>query len=348
MAQDGNTGAEHRGGRRSLSIDALRILATAIVIISHYQMVPNFPLGGTVGVVLFFMISGYCMSYSTEGRTGGQFLVARIRRLVPALVLCATITMAIEAALPGIVPDRTQSLGEYVNNLKCLWNGNVLCDAYNLIRHGGARPYVLVDGAYWSLLVEFRFYLLLWLLFYLLKIRDVALVIALIGFTASLNMSTIYISKSEDFLLYLSFFSFGLGVRRWIDGDQRAFLSLAASVAAFASNCAFGSIGLSMALAPQTALPYALCFAVFPLALIALNGRSSTSVAQIGILTYPIYLLHQDIGYIVIASLEGSIGSLTAKFSALALVFGLAILVQSAAEMILRTLSTKRRELKQG
>ncbi len=88
------------------------------------------------------------------GRTGVAFLKARFWRLVPTLMVCATLTAAVETL--NILPERSQSVRSYLANLACLPLGNLLCDAASVTISGKPVAYSWVDGAYWSLLVEIR------------------------------------------------------------------------------------------------------------------------------------------------------------------------------------------------
>jgi peptidoglycan/LPS O-acetylase OafA/YrhL len=78
-------------------IDGLRALAVVAVIVNHLgkDLLP----AGYLGVDIFFVISGFVITSSLAGRTGeslGDFLASfytrRIKRLVPALVLCVVAT----------------------------------------------------------------------------------------------------------------------------------------------------------------------------------------------------------------------------------------------------------------
>lgn len=89
----------------------------ALVVLSHYDLLGGFLLGGTHGVALFFMVSGYCMYYSTHGRTGLDFLKARFWRLVPIFVICATVTALIETF--NTMPERSQTFKSYLANIFC-------------------------------------------------------------------------------------------------------------------------------------------------------------------------------------------------------------------------------------
>lgn len=78
-------------------IDGLRAIAVVSVIINHFNrdVLPS----GHLGVDIFFVISGYVISASLHKASGGSFAdlflgfyVRRVKRLVPALVLCVLTT----------------------------------------------------------------------------------------------------------------------------------------------------------------------------------------------------------------------------------------------------------------
>jgi peptidoglycan/LPS O-acetylase OafA/YrhL len=78
-------------------IDGLRALAVVAVIVNHFN--GNVLPEGYLGVDIFFVISGFVITTSLaerRGNTFGEFLlgfyVKRIKRLVPALVLCVAIS----------------------------------------------------------------------------------------------------------------------------------------------------------------------------------------------------------------------------------------------------------------
>ncbi|MGH1502471.1 MAG: acyltransferase family protein, partial [Acidimicrobiales bacterium] len=94
--------APPEGGKPASSfradIQGLRALAVALVVAYHAGLPIH---GGFVGVDVFFVISGFVITRGVAGeleRTGtvrlGRFAVRRIRRLLPALALMLTATMA--------------------------------------------------------------------------------------------------------------------------------------------------------------------------------------------------------------------------------------------------------------
>lgn len=289
---------------RNLAVDVLRVFSVTLVVLSHYGLLGG-GVGGTHGVVIFFMISGYCMRYSTQGRTGVQFLKARFWRLVPTFVVCVTLTAVVETL--NILPERSQSVRSYFANLACLPFGNLLCDVASVAVSGKPIAYSWVDGAYWSLLVEIRFYLLLWLLFYVLKIKRTEIPVALLGLLAAGNMQLGLVSKGQDFLIYLPFFAFGMAYRAYRSGDTYAVWVLALAALASIYNAAENASSLSMNLSADNIFGYMICHVIF--VVVIATSRMTQSfplpvVSYFGVLSYPLYLVHQDIGLIAIEMLR--------------------------------------------
>src|SRR3954469_8577552 len=89
------------------ALDLLRLVAVLGVMAFHYgfrgptaQDVTHVALPelaafgryGFLGVSVFFVISGFVISYSAEGRTGPGFAIARAARIYPTYLLCMTLT----------------------------------------------------------------------------------------------------------------------------------------------------------------------------------------------------------------------------------------------------------------
>ena len=93
--------------KRILSLDGLRGIAVLAVVLYHADL--GFLYGGFLGVDIFFVLSGFLITQmllhevSTTGRIDrANFYTARIRRLVPALVLL----IAVMVIVSGLwVPD---------------------------------------------------------------------------------------------------------------------------------------------------------------------------------------------------------------------------------------------------
>lgn len=159
------TAVRERVGRRLYAIDGIRLLAALMVAVHHFagtnrvnqpgnaiwdrpvsDIMPTvFRLAsyGWIGVEIFFVISGFVICMSCWGRTPRQFFVSRVIRLYPAYWFAVLFTTAFLVAVPGVW-ERLR-LREVLLNLTMLQSGSGVAN---------------VDGVYWTLWSELRFYLL--------------------------------------------------------------------------------------------------------------------------------------------------------------------------------------------
>ncbi|MBY8873143.1 acyltransferase [Micromonospora sp. PLK6-60] len=144
--------------RRMHEIDLLRFIAALMVVVLHLSSggvlghttldysdsVGQLGRYGYLGVDLFFMISGMVVFMSLWGRTPIAFLISRISRLYPAFWAGVTITSLV--LLYGAVNLPRVTVGQYLANLTMF-----------------AQPLGVpnVEGVYWTLWAEWRFYFLL-------------------------------------------------------------------------------------------------------------------------------------------------------------------------------------------
>ncbi|WTT98344.1 acyltransferase [Streptomyces sp. NBC_00076] len=157
--------ARERVGRRLYAIDGIRLLAALMVAVHHYagtnrvnqpdnaiwdrpvsDIMPTvFRLAsyGWIGVEIFFVISGFVICMSCWGRTPRQFFVSRVIRLYPAYWFAVLFTTGVLVAVPGVW-ERLR-MREVLLNLTMLQSGSGVAN---------------VDGVYWTLWSELRFYLL--------------------------------------------------------------------------------------------------------------------------------------------------------------------------------------------
>ncbi|MGV9556485.1 acyltransferase family protein [Streptomyces sp. NPDC003522] len=150
---------------RLYAVDGIRLLAALMVALHHYAGTyrvdrPDNPIWGRpvseimptvfhvasygwIGVEIFFVISGFVICMSCWGRTPRQFFVSRVIRLYPAYWFAVLFTTGVLAAVPGVW-ERLRAR-DVLLNLTMLQSGS------------GVRN---VDGVYWTLWSELRFYLL--------------------------------------------------------------------------------------------------------------------------------------------------------------------------------------------
>lgn len=158
-------------------IDGLRGIAILLVVAFHYfadsgmssearQL--HYPFGekfintpiirhGDLGVQLFFIISGYVIAMTLEScRTPFDFAIKRFSRLFPTMVICSLVTALFLMVLPlkiwhiqwvDFIPGWTFT----DEHLWSLWLG---------------RPVGVVDGVYWTLFVEVKFYAIAAMLYF--------------------------------------------------------------------------------------------------------------------------------------------------------------------------------------
>ncbi len=142
-------------------IQALRALAVMLVVLNHLW--PNRLPGGYVGVDVFFVISGFLISkhlvkeLRRDGRIGlAEFYARRVRRLLPAALLVAAVSLAgvavimREAMWPRNATEVVAS-ALYVENWYL---------AAKAVDYSALTDTASVAQHYWSLSVEEQFYLL--------------------------------------------------------------------------------------------------------------------------------------------------------------------------------------------
>ncbi|MBA3488333.1 MAG: acyltransferase, partial [Longispora sp.] len=151
-----------RPSPRLAVLDGLRLCAALFVVLFHYVgMSPSHwgtPLDttfphlhpiaayGWTGVQLFFLISGFVICMSSWGRRLGDFFISRVVRLYPAFwfaVIATTTVVTLTPLLPVLVERHT--LSEVLVNL------TMVHETFGITH---------VDPPYWTLWVEMRFYLL--------------------------------------------------------------------------------------------------------------------------------------------------------------------------------------------
>jgi peptidoglycan/LPS O-acetylase OafA/YrhL len=145
--------------RRFYQLDFLRFIAAFSVVVYHYTFfnrvngdVPiDFPevswagKYGYLGVNLFFVISGFVILMSAEEKRAGEFLASRVGRLYPAFWTACSMT-----ALCLLLWDpQGMTLYRYLGNMAMMSKWLHLED---------------VDGVYWTLFVEMRFYAMVFLM----------------------------------------------------------------------------------------------------------------------------------------------------------------------------------------
>lgn len=321
---------------RLASLDLLRVVAALAVVAFHYLFrgaagdrmldviypsLAPYALPGYLGVHLFFLISGFVIAWSAEGRDGIGFAIARFARIYPGFVVAMTITFLVLFFAGD--PRWPVSLQQWLANLI------VLSPALG-------QPFM--DGVYWSIVLELIFYF--WVavaLFFGVFERWKLLLVA--GWLALCALNEFVVDSGAARLLFITeygpWFAGGILVHHVYSRGWSAFAAVL-MVAAFALSCATlpkgagwmqEHYGTSLRLGALV-VANVVIHLLLP-ATIALRGLvpASPLVIMLGGLTYPLYLLHQHIGYVAINALAPSIGAGVAALVALASVIALSWIV---------------------
>jgi peptidoglycan/LPS O-acetylase OafA/YrhL len=313
--------------RAIIALDLLRFASALLVVAFHYgaafalapspaarAMLHGLPVSaalageswfGWVGVELFFMMSGFVIALSGEGTSGPAFLRRRALRLLPAAWICASATLLVLALwLPALD----------------LWRRWLI--AVTFWPSADA-----IDPSYWTLPIEVCFYLLIatglrasgtlgaierrarviglistvfWLVMLCLGSHATALVNA--------RLSQVSLAQHGCF--------FALGVTAWAMLSERPSRMRVALFALFALT---GLVEIAAIAVERTrtlgidagpllpmltfAIGVAVMLGSLQLQPLLLRGIGTRTAATLGRMTYPLYLIHQQVGAAVTAML---------------------------------------------
>jgi peptidoglycan/LPS O-acetylase OafA/YrhL len=320
-------------------LDLLRFLAACAVMLFHYTYLGpqkhtwsgTFPLlsqifkYGYLGVDVFFILSGFVILLTAYNKDAIGFTVARIVRLYPAYWICVTLTVvAIVLAGTGNNPV---SVRQYLANLTM---------EQSLL---GVED---VSGVYWTLAVELQFYFLIFLVLATRQVRRIGYFLGLWLF-ASIILSLRAPHGIAQFFLFPQWSSFFIaGAMLFLihrEGPSLYKISVVSACYVLSVSYAikllpFGGEKLeSNFSATVIASVLAVSYAIF--LLIALRPRSnggSNPFYVLGLITYPLYLLHQDLGFILLRAAPAGFNRPLILFAIMALVILLSWLVHIGPE----------------
>lgn len=150
-------------------IDLLRFLAASSVVLYHlsfrgyssgdsllgYSILMPYSIYGYLGVLLFFMISGFVILMTAEVSNIRSFIISRFVRLYPAFWSSCTITFIVIILIGA--PHFHATISQFLVNMTML---------------GGFLNVAPIDGVYWTLFIEMRFYALILIVIALKQVRN--------------------------------------------------------------------------------------------------------------------------------------------------------------------------------
>lgn len=283
---------------RLLELDAFRGIAAIMVVLFHYtlrynQMYPDAPTSpfaltfGHFGVEFFFIISGFVI-FLTLNRTKRplDFIVSRFSRLYPVYWAAVILTFTV-VALFGL-PGEERSLSQMIFNLTMVHGYVDIPD---------------VDGVYWTLRYELIFYVIMFGLYCIGKLEKVELFciawLSLQAASITFDYLGIWFPWKIKFFLILNYCHLFMAGILFYRASQLGFNS---TRIALLSTCLAFQFLLSDI---YGALFVASCFLLF---LGFVNNKlqylAIKPLIYVGSISYSLYLIHQNIGYIIIRELD--------------------------------------------
>jgi peptidoglycan/LPS O-acetylase OafA/YrhL len=321
-------------------LDGLRLLAATMVVLYHYvgdsgaelghqgktmvgawgqpaanefpYVIHSIAMYGWTGVELFFMISGFVICMSGWGRKPADFFISRVVRLVPAYWAAIALTALVLAVFPR--------LSSGIRPAVVLTNLTMVQSAYGIQN---------LVPAFWTLFIELTFYLL----FGLVAIGGVTYR-RMVTFCVLWSVASMAVAGSSDTVLttlvnppYSAYFVAGIAF----------FL-----IHKFGSNLLlWGIVVYSWLIAcnqphpgpwPLTCVITSFFLIMALVATHKLDRVRWRWLPVAGALTYPLYLIHQDIGFTAISYLKDAVPAWALVALVYAGMLGLAWLIHRAVE----------------
>jgi peptidoglycan/LPS O-acetylase OafA/YrhL len=331
-------------------IDLLRFVAALSVLFFHYMgsdgrifgqaanrtfptLAPVFQFG-SLGVVLFFAISGFVILMSAWNRSVEEFAVSRIVRLFPAYWFAVAL-VAVVSLLTGLPASVKLTSPQFLTN-------------FTMMQQGLGVPHAL--PVFWTLWIELRFYVLIGLLV-LVGInyrRVVGFMSVWLLLTAMFGTRHVQVLDQILVFTWSPYFIGGMAaflIRRYGSSLLPWLLFITSWLMAlrFHGTAVWGRAGLPLH-HQQQMIELGLITVIFVvMALVALGALKWLRwrrLTVLGALTYPLYLIHHWVGEIVVAELglkkHGVAGVLVALVTALTLAYLIYRLVEMPGQRLLK------------
>lgn len=334
-------------GARLYALDALRFAAAMGVVLYHFvsrwhmgwgeDPGERFPVLGHVSMYfalapeLFFVVSGFVILWTAWGRGVPAVVASRLSRVYPtywtALALTSLLLLVIWPA------------GKRISLAEVAVNVTLLQELFG-VRH--------VDGVYWTLWAELRFYLLITLLVWWGLTRRRVLAFAAVWPALAFGSDVMGWGILQTFLISRYAPLFAAGMLLYLihrDGHARLpWALLVGNVVLAVHNIVpaqMGSLSRNTIFDPNPVLLGVLTVAcVATVALIALTPLQRISwkpFAALGALTYPLYLIHQFWGWWAIDRLSPHLPTYVTLAVAIILSVALAAAIHYGVEQRVNT-----------
>jgi peptidoglycan/LPS O-acetylase OafA/YrhL len=217
-------------------LDPLRGLAALWVFVFHYRillseefksslpgLISIFKMGDR-GVPMFFVISGYCLSASAasairRSEPPKSFLYRRALRIYPTFwlsIIFITVThflfiaylSASDCDIPGVLASRFRSYDTFFDYFKIISLTQIFDQNFGMwyMRFGH------INGAYWTLAIEFQFYLVMTLALFRPKVFPLVIGLVTLASIPAYLHTDLYIATANKGYFLPFWTSFALGI----------------------------------------------------------------------------------------------------------------------------------------
>lgn len=325
---------------RLLEIDFLRFVAAIAVMAFHYlyagertgEMHVSVAAGwqqiaqyGFLGVELFFVISGFVIAMSMQHGNPLRFLLDRLIRIYPVYLLAVCVTAFVQV-----------SAGFDLTLYQLLMNVALLPGVFK-----DFFEFQHIDGVYWSLMIELQFYFLVFLVllarlqrhFERLLLLWLLLTVLSDFYAMPVWLDRLLILEWSPYFIAGAFF-----LQVYWHGASFVRQSALAVCLFLAIKYAVWHLGPQQDMygaAFDSVITATLVGGIFLLFSLLVSNQLSwlrySWMIWLGGLTYPLYLLHQNIGYVVFAWLAERVSGV----SSLLLLIGLMLLVSLLVHFVI-------------
>lgn len=312
-------------GGRLYGLDFLRFFAAASVFVYHQVLngrtVSGFPptsaavseIGryGYVGVHLFFVLSGFVILATALRADSAGFLAGRFARIFPTYAVCALVSMLALGAVKG---REAPSIALYISNLTFIPQ---------------AFGFQWIDGVFWTLRYELQFYAFVFLLLVTGQLRRMGWYLTWLWLGIGALQAAGVLPAPLRYLFvadYAPLFIAGVGLYWCVEAPSPARILLVVTAIIIAVISEVPRIATNEALIDLALNPWLVCgiIATLPLLLLVALRLPLTRVGPLcyflGGISYPLYLLHNNISVALMPRLGLWLG-IAIVFAASAMVF---------------------------